>query len=846
MRYLWTRVCILGCLLASVLHPAFGQERTLLRQDHPRVFFTSDDLPRIRQAEFAADELLGLTEHTLGYFGGKKVTFPLPPVQPGKIEEPPGFDAKSYGHYPYWTGYSGRLEGELYKLALSYASTGNEAFAQRAREWILSLIEWDVWTDPDYHPNLTPCLDTGHITLGVAVAYDVCYDQFTPEERRRIVRQVDKLGLQSMYSWVFGDKQQQSEFNLEILLNASLGIGALAFLGELDDQRAWQYIDQAKAYFMRLVDKKLDSPNTEGLSYSSSLDHGSRFADVLKRVTGDDEYFRHPYVGEVVPRWIAYFLGPNRSRCVNFCDGGYPAPFITTLKLLSNNYDNSVAGWLLEQFGATDGNDFDGIVYGNPDRASAPPPAAWPNSAVFENIGWAALRTGWDDDDTLVAFKCSSSKEGHDHTEQGNIVVNVAGTWIATDPGYGSFRSKPEGVYSRGTAGHNSILVDGTMQTAREGKITRFFTSEELDYAVGDASRCYDPGKLSKFVRHVIFVKPDYLVVWDELASEGTPRSFQWLLHTDAGGWFEIDGKTPDAGFSGPASEIKLVKDRASLNARFLAPTEVTATYDFWPETEKNYPAFASVEAPKAAMQNYVVAMVPRRLNRLLVNAGFERGAAGWTPGGEPGSQAQGSVDATVARTGKQSVKLVGEKPERDRLLYGQWYMPAVGGATYRASVWCKTEDLAGGHPVIDLTFYDGARKYAAPGMFVARGEDGTHDWQQLVIEAQAPQGARLMTFRAGLNRAAGTLWFDDARLHRIDPTAPKAADTAQAPWQFSVEGTPGEGAFAIIATAGDRRDTLVINPSGDEVSVAGVTTRAPAALLRQDREAGLQREVRW
>ena len=73
-------------------------------------------------------------------------------------------------------------------------------------------------------------------------------------------------------------EQQQSEFNLEILLNSALGIAALSFLGEMDDAEAWRYIDQAKSYFLHLAEKKLNSPNTEGLSYSSSLDHGSRFA----------------------------------------------------------------------------------------------------------------------------------------------------------------------------------------------------------------------------------------------------------------------------------------------------------------------------------------------------------------------------------------------------------------------------------------------------------------------------------------------------------------------------------------------------------------------------------------
>lgn len=803
-----------------------------MQTQHPRLFFTREDLPRIRASQYAADDLLAPQEHRITYFGNKEVVFPIPPVQPGKIDEPPGFDHQAYGHYPYWTAYAGRLRNDLYLLALSYAGTGRPEFADRARDYCLALIDWSLWTDPDYHPNLTPCLDTGHLTLGSAVAYDVCYNRLTPEERERIRDGVCRLGLRPIFDWVTRPAQQESEFNLEILLNAALGIGALSFLGEMDDAEAWQYIDQAKGYFMRLAEKKLHSPNTEGLSYSGSLDHGSRFADVLKRVADDEDYFRHPYISDVIPRWVTYFLGPNRSRCVNFADGAYPTPFVTTLKLLSNNYENALAGWLLAQFGARDEESFEGIVYGKPDRPAAPPPDDWPRSAVFEDIGWAALRTGWKDDDILLAFKCSSSQEGHDHTDQGNFVVNIAGTWIATDPGYGSFRTRAEGIYSRGTAGHNTILVDRAAQTARAGRITAFQTSDALDYVVGDASKCYDPNTLSRFVRHVAFVKPDYLVIWDDLESDGVPRTFQWLLHTDEAGWFEVDGQACQPGFSAPARNLRVRKERAAFTAHVLTPDSPTLTYDFWPETEANYPAFVSLEAPAAARQSYVVAFVLESdVGPLLVNPGFEQGVAGWTFGGEPGSQVQASVDESAARSGARSVRLTGEDPKRDRHLYGQWYLPAVGGALYRASIWCKTEALREGQPVVDLTFHDAERNYLPPAAYAGRGQNGTHDWEQIVVEGRAPEEARLMTFRAGLAWAGGTLWFDDAELVLVDP---QPVPRERADWAFRVEGNPRDGAFAVIAERGDRQDTLILNPTGQPATVAGHTTAEPVALSRR------------
>ena len=62
--------------------------------DHPRLYFTKADLPRLQAAKYADDKLLAMSQFTVGYFGGKQVVFDLPPRQPGKIDEPPGFDAK--------------------------------------------------------------------------------------------------------------------------------------------------------------------------------------------------------------------------------------------------------------------------------------------------------------------------------------------------------------------------------------------------------------------------------------------------------------------------------------------------------------------------------------------------------------------------------------------------------------------------------------------------------------------------------------------------------------------------------------------------------------------------------
>ena len=819
-----TGVCV-GVLVTLSLCavPGLGQEKPLLVKDHPRLFFTSADMERIRAAEYAQENLLTLREFTIGYFGGKKVTFEFPPTMPGEIEEPPGFDAKSYGHYPYWTGLSGNIESHLKALALSYASTGREEFARRAAEYCLTLVGWEVWTDPDYHPNLRPCLDTGHITLGVSIAYDICHDAWSEEERQRVRGGLLKLGLQSLYAETLIESNQNSDANWDILYNGALGVGALALVGEIDDDIAWPMIEQATAYFLRLLDAKITSPNTEGLAYSSSLDHGVRFADVLKRVTGDERFFQHPYVCDYIPRWIAYFLAPDGRGCVNFCDaGGYPRPFTTLLTLAANNGDG-LSGWLLQKMGIVEGKNFQGIIYGDASRPVSPPPDDWPASGMMENIGWAALRSGWDDDDTLLAFKCSSSKHGHDHRDAGNFIINHAGTWLATDLGYGSFRNKVEGIYSRGTAGHNCILVDGQVQKTKDGTIERFYASDALDYVVGEAAACYEADLVQKVKRHIIFAKPDYYLVYDELAA-GEPRQYQWLLHADKQARWLWDEQEPEVGDERAVRGLTILKPKAELHVYFLAPTQLRARYATWPGTEANYQPYMTVTTPeKAAELSYVVALAPKQVSGSeIANCGFEWGTDGWQVAHDGESEVEVSIDTEVKHSGRQSVKLVGEMPERDRTLVSQWYLPAQENATYKASAWVKTQDITGGTPVMDLTFYGPDRKPIKP-WYATRGEQGTKDWYQIEIEGKAPEGTRLMTFRISYGRCAGTMWFDDAALIQVDPPRVKEEPLE---WEFTIAGDPLTGIFTVHATAENRKDVVSCDFSGNKEAV-------PVALRR-------------
>lgn len=81
----------------------------------------------------------------------------------------------------------------------------------------------------------------------------------------------------------------------------------------------------------------------------------------------------------------------------------------------------------------------------------------------------------------------------------------------------------------------NSILVNGQGQKPlrsqeAKGKIVSFHSSKAYDYVAGEASKAY-PGVLKRFTRSILFIKPEVIIMFDQLEAL-EPSTFQLLLHS--------------------------------------------------------------------------------------------------------------------------------------------------------------------------------------------------------------------------------------------------------------------------------------------------------------------------
>ncbi|MFQ5783923.1 MAG: alginate lyase family protein [Alphaproteobacteria bacterium] len=181
-------------------------------------------------------------------------------------------------------------------------------------------------------------------------------------------------------------------------------------------------------------------------------------------------------------------------------------------------------------------------------EAGAPPPC---RSKGFRDSGYYVLRSGWGtgaeayDDERYLIFDCGPLGAGtHGHFDLLSIEVAAYGRSLVVDPGRYTYSHHGETDWRacfRGTAYHNTVLVDGMNQTAYapgkkrykisgpapDHELRAFASRPGFDYLHGIA-RSYEYDAVHE--RKILFVCPEYWIVADLLRANRTHR-YDLLFH---------------------------------------------------------------------------------------------------------------------------------------------------------------------------------------------------------------------------------------------------------------------------------------------------------------------------
>src|SRR5688572_17475155 len=525
--------------------PTRVQQKERVPKEHPRLFVRPEDLPKLRElAKGKEAEAFERLKRTADKYIGAG-----PTAEPEKMGS--AVDKNNAELVKYWwpnREQTMRACQEAEVIAFTYMLTREEKYGQSARKWVMHLAGWNPDGPTNFKMN---CEAAKPLLYRLPRAYDWAYDALS-EEDRAVVRKVMARRIHD--AWISGEvgrgtghltKPYGSHANR---IWHKIGEAGIAFLGEAAEAETWLDYAVNKFYACYPVWSDDDGGWHEGVSYwngyMSKVVWWLQVADKALAIDGlKKPFFAH--VGDF-PMYVAPPNSPNMGfgdlsfRPVPPSVGRFMEYFIRVKGASADGGNAAYWRWWCEAWEGQQENDpVLGFLYraSLPAAPAAKAPGDLPQSKVFHGIGVAALNSTLLDarEGVQVLFKSSPfGTQSHGHNAHNTFQVNAYGEALLTACTYRDLHgSKFHYQYVHSTAAQNGVLVDGEGQVkhtpAPHGRIVAEKLTKEWDWVVGDATEAYG-GRLKRYQRHVVLLKPDVVVIYDDLVA-AKPATFQFMLH---------------------------------------------------------------------------------------------------------------------------------------------------------------------------------------------------------------------------------------------------------------------------------------------------------------------------
>lgn len=417
--------------------------------------------------------------------------------------------------------------------AHAYLLTGDPRFAAEARRRLMHFMTWDVDG---------PSSINGPTELGMDIAehaprtFDWIYDTLTDDQRAlcldvlsRRIGQIHRMHRRRPF-----ESRPFSSHPGRMIGFAVEGSIVLAH----DVPEAAQWLDYTLKVLWSVYPAwgRNDGGWHEGVSYwTGYMRRMFRIVAELDRLgipLKDKPFFQN--TGDF-GLWVAYPHRGHRAFGDGY-EGRVGRSQADLMYTISSLYDNPYYRWYAEQMrGGPRGPE---SLHLRRTDLEARPPTDLPLSKAFKDIGLVAMHSRMDQPEENILLLFQSNPFGaisHNHANQNTFVLEAFGEPLAISSGYYQEYGAPhhrQWVWQ--TRAHNGILVDGEGQIPRSarsrGRIVSHMETGDWAYALGDAVQAYGD-RLRRSYRHVLFIRPDYFVIVDDLETRDDPATFQWLLH---------------------------------------------------------------------------------------------------------------------------------------------------------------------------------------------------------------------------------------------------------------------------------------------------------------------------
>ena len=607
----WSKVRTFSIAKSAVAMPMPARDDLLGRipAAHPRLFVRPEQLPQLKalakgdlKPEF--DKLVAECE--------KLLKNPPPTAEPPTYPE--GLSRQSDEWKAIWWGnrtYTIKALDGAARLAFTRLLGGKEEYGQLARRILMDCAKWNPTGSTGYRYNDEAGMPYAYY---FSRTYTYVNDLLTPEEKAKC-REVMAVRGAEMYKHLCPRHLWQPYSSHSNRAWHKLGEVGIAFKDEIPEAGEWAWFAMNVFYNAYPVWCDSDGGWHEGSSYwQSYIARFSWWADVM-RVAFNVNAYQKPYFSQI--GYYPMYLQPPGTQGGGFGDLTPTRPADANRQLmtmLAVQAGNPYWKWYVDALGGPQPESgYIGFIRGMLPKVEAKAPDALPSSRCFRGTGQAYLNTTLKAaaENVEVLFKSSPfGTQSHGYDSQNAFMLYVAGDPLFVSTGRrDQYGSKHHADWMWNTKSVNSILVDGKSQgkrtAAARGQVLGFATSADLDYVAGEAAGAYDGGVLKRFTRHIVFVKPGLVVLFDRLEAP-KPSTFQWMLHSPQ-----------EMKIAGPAA-VEAASGKASAKVAFLAPAGLKLSQSnlYEPPPRRNkvteWHLTAETAAPVARME-FVTVVRPAR-----------------------------------------------------------------------------------------------------------------------------------------------------------------------------------------------------------------------------------------
>ncbi len=576
---------------------------------HPRLFLRPEDLARLRDR--ARGDLRAAWERVQARAEELLSAEPTPePTVRASASDPA---TRQF----WWSNREQTLRAcqEAEILAFAWLLSRDQRYGEAARRFTLKLAAWDPDGPTNFKLN---CEAAKPILHRLARAYDWAWPLFSEEERARI-RAV--LLRRANDAWVSGEvRQGVGHLNQPYNSHGNrtwhkLAENAIATLGETPESDKFLEYAVAKFFAAYPVWSDDDGGWHEGLSYFAGYMSKAAWWMEVARVALGIDGFRKPFFAHFGD--YALYSAPPGSPDLGFGDlaHGRPGPGWGFMHYFVRRTGNPYWAWWLQAWGIPErtGEPILDFLWGAAPPVAAKAPRELPPSKVFRGTGVAVLNTTLLDSAGNVQFRFKSSPMGrwsHGLDPHNSFTLNAYGVPLLVNCVYRDLYGSPfHRGWVWGTRAHNAVLVNGEGQKPRSadpgGRIVRWQFEDGMDYVLGDATFAYE-GRLERALRHVLFIKPDVIVLADELRAP-QPSTYQWMLHAQQP--FELDET---------GQRLVLDRGKAGVVVDYIAPQ--TLKFRQWTgyDPEPDWEYLKSVNRPPIPPQWHVEASAAEPAREIL------------------------------------------------------------------------------------------------------------------------------------------------------------------------------------------------------------------------------------